>query len=120
MAKNFIVDIRSGFKYASDEGNKLFSFQIKATLKATTLGIRMCSTELLRWKNQKSSTCYPMTLFKGDSTADILLEIFNFFGQAILKNSSKPLIVKGLYLLRISNDPKVGPRTLGQDPRVGT
>ena len=47
MAKSFIVDIRPGFKYSSDERNKLSSFQIKATLKATTLGIRMCSTELL-------------------------------------------------------------------------
>ena len=29
------VDIRPGAKYSSDERNKLFSFQIKATLKAT-------------------------------------------------------------------------------------
>ena len=34
-AKTFIVDIRPGSKYTSDERNKLFSFQIKATLKAT-------------------------------------------------------------------------------------
>ena len=53
--------------------NKLFSFSIKATLKATTLGIRMCSTELLFWKNQKGSTRYPMTLYKRVSTADIFL-----------------------------------------------
>ena len=45
--KSFIVDIRPGSKYLSDEGNKRFSFQIKATLIATTLGIRMCSAELL-------------------------------------------------------------------------
>ena len=32
-AKSFIVDIRPGSKYPSDERNKLFSFQIKATLK---------------------------------------------------------------------------------------
>ena len=32
-AKSFIVDIRPGSKYPSDEPNKLFSFQIKATLK---------------------------------------------------------------------------------------
>ena len=69
MAKSFILDIRPSFKYPSDERNKLFSFQIKATLKATILGIRMCSTELLLWKDQKSSTCYPITLFKRDSTA---------------------------------------------------
>ena len=27
-----------------------------------------------------------------------------FFGQVVLQNSSKPLIVKGFYLLRMSND----------------
>ena len=27
-----------------------------------------------------------------------------FFGQAVLQNSSKPLIAKGFYLLRMSND----------------
>ena len=48
-------------------------FQKKATLKATTLGIRMCCTELLLWKNQKGSTRYPMILYKRDSTADIFL-----------------------------------------------
>ena len=60
-----MLDIRPGFKYPSDGRNKLFSFQIKATI----LGIRMCSTELLLWKDQKSSTCYLITLFKRDSTA---------------------------------------------------
>ena len=45
-----------------------------------------------------------MTLLKRDSTADIFREIFNFFGQAISKNSSEPLIVKGFYMLRMSND----------------
>ena len=56
-AKSFIIDIRPGSKYPSDERNKLFSFQIKATLKATTLGIRMYSAELLLWKDQKGLTC---------------------------------------------------------------
>ena len=37
----------------------------------TILGICMCSTELLLWKNQKRSTRYPMTLQKRDSIADI-------------------------------------------------
>ena len=37
----------------------------------TTLGIYLRSTELLRWKNQKRSTRYPMTLQKRDSIADI-------------------------------------------------
>ena len=43
-AKSFLVDIRPSYKYPSDERNKRFSFQIKTTLKATTLGIRLCST----------------------------------------------------------------------------
>ena len=77
---------------------------IKATLKATILGIRMCSTELLLWKYQKGLTCYPISLFKRDSIPGNFLEIFNFFGQTISKNSSKPLIVKGFCLLRMSND----------------
>ena len=69
---------------------------MKAALKATTLGIRMCSTELLLLKNQKGSTCYPMTLFKRDSTADIFIGILNFvFGQAISQNSSKTTDYKG-------------------------
>ena len=117
-AKSFIVDILPGFKYPSDEQ--------KPTLKTTTLGIRMCSTELLLWKNQKSLTCYPITLFKWDSIAEIFLEIFNFFGQAFSRNSSKPLIVKDFYLLRMSNYycfrgiPEkwdVEPRTFRRDPQ---
>ena len=63
----------------------------------------MCSTKLLLWKNQKGSTHYPMTLYKRDSTADVFLGIFNFFGQSISENSSKPLIVKGFYLLKNKN-----------------
>ena len=70
-AKSFIVDIRPGSKYPSYERNILFSFSIKATLKVTTSGIRVCSTELLLWKNQKGSTCYPMTFYKRDYTTDI-------------------------------------------------
>ena len=35
----------------------------------TILGICMCSTELLAWKNQKRSTGYSMTLQKRDSIA---------------------------------------------------
>ena len=68
------LDIRSGLEYLSDERNKLFSFSKKATLTATILGIRMCSTELLLWKNQKGSTRYPMILYKWVSTAEF------FFG----------------------------------------
>ena len=35
----------------------------------------MCSTELLLYKNQRRSIRYPMSLYKRDSTADILLEM---------------------------------------------
>ena len=44
---SFIVDVRPGPEYSSDERNKLFSFSKKVTLKATILGIRMCSAQLL-------------------------------------------------------------------------
>ena len=54
----------------------------------------MCSTKLLLWKYQKVQS----------STADIFLGIFKFFGQTISENSFKPLIVKGFYLLRMSDD----------------
>ena len=128
-ARSFIVDILPGFKYPSDERNYHFSFQIKATLKSTTLAICMCCTELLFWKNQKSSNCYPITLFKWDSIADTFLEILNFFWTSYFKKQlHKPLIVKGFYLFRMSHDfcfhgiPKTwdpGPRTLRWDPRVG-
>ena len=74
------LDIRPGSEYHSDERNKFFSFSRKATLKATILGIRMCSTELLLRKNQKGSTRYPMILYKWDSTDDIFFfEYSNFF-----------------------------------------
>ena len=64
--------------------NKLFSFQIKAALKVTTLGIRMSSTELLLWKNEKGSTWYP-TLLKRDFATGIFLEILNFFWISYFK-----------------------------------
>ena len=67
------LDIRPGAEYHSDERNYIFSFSKKATLKATALGIRMCSTELILWKNQKGSTRYPMILYRQNSTADIFL-----------------------------------------------
>ena len=41
----------------------------------TILGIYLCSTELLPWKNQKRSTRYPMTLQKLDFIADISPEV---------------------------------------------
>ena len=67
------LDIWPGSEYHYDERNKLFSFSKEATLKATTLSIRMCSTELLLSKNQKDSTRYPVILYKWDSKADIFL-----------------------------------------------
>ena len=56
---SFIVDILPGSEYHSDERNKLFGFSKKANLKATILGIRMCSTELLLWKNRKARLVTP-------------------------------------------------------------
>ena len=45
-----------------------------------------------------------MIFYKWDSTADILLWIFNFFSDKLIsQNSSKPLIVKGFYLLSMSD-----------------
>ena len=90
--------------YPSDERNKLFSFQIKPTLKVTTLGIRMCFTELLLWKNQKGSTGYHMTLFEWDSTADIFFEIFNDFWTSYFKKKLQTTNCKGFHLHRMPND----------------
>ena len=65
----------------------------------------MCCTELLLWKG---STRYPMILYKWDSTADIFLcqfDIFKFFSDKLIsQNSSKPLIERSFYLLRMSDD----------------
>ena len=99
------LDIRPGPEYHSDERNKIFSFSKKATLKATTLGICMCSAELRLWKNQKGSTRYSMILCKWDSNAAIFLWTFKFFSDKLIsQNSSKPLIVRSFYLLRMSDD----------------
>ena len=66
---------------------------MKATLKATTLGIRVCSAKLLLWKNEKGSTRYPMTLYKRDSTSDIFLGIFNsFLGKLFYKTAPNHLL----------------------------
>ena len=54
----------------------------------------MCSTELDSEKIRKVR----------DSTADIFLGIFKFFGHTLSQNRFKPLIVKGFYLIRTSND----------------
>ena len=99
------LDIRPSSEYHFDERNKRFSFFKKATLKAIILGIHICSTELLLWKNHKGSTRYSMILYKWDSTAVIFLSIFKFFSDKLIsQNSSKPSIVKDFYLLRMSDD----------------
>ena len=125
--KSFIVDTLSGFKYPSDERNNHFSFQIKATLKATTLGIRMCSTELLHWKIRKVRHVTPSRYLNRTPSLTFSSKYSIFFGQAISRNSSKPLIVKGFYLFRMSNDYcfrgilekwDPGPRTLRLDLKV--
>ena len=102
--KSFIVDTLSGFKYPSDERNNHFSFQIKSTLKATTLGIRMCSTELLHWKIRKVRHVTPSLYLNRTPSLTFSSKYSIFFGQSISRNSSKPLIVKGFYSLRMSND----------------
>ena len=63
-------------------------FKKKIALKAIILGIRMCSTGLLFWKNQKGSTCYPMILYKRDSTVDIFLRIFKFFWDKLFHKTA--------------------------------
>ena len=90
----------------------------------------MCSTELLLWKNQKGSTCYPTTLFKRDSITDNFLEIFNFFWASYFKKQlpttrlficleRQMIIVFVVYQKSGTWDPKVGPGPGTQDPRVG-
>ena len=103
-AKSYVANILSGFKYPSDERNNHFSFQIKSTLKATTLGIRMCSTELLHWKIRKVRHVTPSLYLNRTPSLTFSSKYSIFFGQAISRNSSKPLIVKGFYLFRMSND----------------
>ena len=58
---------------SADKETQFFLFFFKVTVKATILGIRMCSTGLLLWRNQKDSTRYPTILYKRDSAADIFL-----------------------------------------------
>ena len=61
------------YKLNSADKEHSFSKKKKVTVKATILGIRMCSTGLLLWRNQKGSTRYPMILYKRDSAANIFL-----------------------------------------------
>ena len=100
---SFIVDIWPGSAYPSHEWNKHFSFSKKASLKAAILGIRMRSTELLLWKNQKYWTLYSIILYKRDSTADIFWWIFNFFWTNNSQKSSKARILKGFYWRKMSD-----------------
>ena len=51
--------------------------------------MRMSSTELLLWKNQKGSTRYFMTLlYRRDSTADIFLKVFNYFWDKLFHKTA--------------------------------
>ena len=107
--------------------NKLFSFQVKAALKVTTLGIRMSSTELLLWKNEKGSTCY-RTLLKWDFATSIFLEILNFFWISYFKKqlqtTQRVFICLECQMIVVfvanrksgTRDHKVGPGT--QDPQA--
>ena len=78
-AKSFIVDIRPGSKYPSDERNKLFSFSIKATLKSYYFRYLHVLYRTTTLEKSESLTCYPMFLCKRDSTADIFLWTFKLF-----------------------------------------
>ena len=55
----------------------------KSYFKATTLGVRMCSTEL-----QKDLARYPMALYKRDSTTDIFFGIFKFFSDKLFHKTT--------------------------------
>ena len=87
---------------------KLFSFSKKATLKTTILNIRMCSTELQVWVNQKGFLLPLDFLYNGlhhwHFPINIQFRPKVGWGQAISQNSSKPPIVKGFYLLGMSDD----------------
>ena len=61
------------YKLNSADKETQFFNNKKFTVKATILGICMCSTGLLLWRNQKGSTRYPMILYKRDSAAGIFL-----------------------------------------------
>ena len=75
-------------KFNSADKEAQFFKKKKNALKAIILGIRMCSTGLLLWKNQKGSTCYPMILYKRDSTVDIFLQIFKFFWDKLFHRTA--------------------------------
>ena len=55
----------------------------------------MFPTELLLWKNQKGSICYPITLFKRDFTTNIFLEIFSFLWTSYFKKELQTTDCKG-------------------------
>ena len=71
-----------------------------------------------------ASTCYKILsalLSKFSRSVPVFLRIFNFFfRQAISKNSSKPLIVKGFYLLRMPNDCRFRWHAQGQLPQCNS
>ena len=71
-----------------NSADKKTQFFKKVTLKAIILGIQMYSTWLLLWKNQEGSTCYPMILYKQDSTAVVFLWIFKFFSDKLFHKTA--------------------------------
>ena len=70
---------------------------MKPTLNATTLGIRMCSTELLFLKNLRGSTRYPMNLYKQDSIADISCNMQFFFRTSYFTKQLQNNDCKGFF-----------------------
>ena len=78
----------------------------------------MYSTELLLWKNQKGSICYPITLFKRDLTADIFIEMFNFLWARYFKKQLQTTDCKGLLFAKWDPGPSGGTQDPG--PFVGT
>ena len=64
----------------------------------------MCSTGLLLCKNQKGLTCYPMSLYKRDSTADISLWIFKFFRTSYFTKQLQTTDCKGFLFVRMPDD----------------
>ena len=68
---SFIVAIRQGSEYPSDERNKLFSFS-----KSYFESYYFRYSHVLHRINtleKSGSTCYPMIVYKRDSTTDIFL-----------------------------------------------
>ena len=104
----------------------------KLTLEALEQGVKYVQNQ----KDQKSSTCYPVTLFKRDSTAVIFLKIFKLFWTSYFKKQLQTTDCKGFLFAQhikclliswhtrkmepgtLRWDP--GPRALRWEPKVGS